>query len=470
MLSDHAWNGTDGNNQKHNAELRRNWSEELVLMAQKLLDQGWQTLGLQPDGQHVTVFNSLSEPRRGLVRIAVPEQIGAIMDQGREIPCQLVSEESKRILYFVAPEVAGFGLEQLELMVSAHEVKSPTGLSATATQLESPYYRLAVDAKTGGLSSLIHKASGKELVVPGKGRGMCQTVYFEGKEHLLGDLKSEVVAAGPVLARLRITGTAAGIEVVNFVTVYADLDQVDFDLRITKPVTTKENRLSQVFPILPEGAALRIATTGAVIRPRPQPQGDLLPGADTRRFAVQEFLSAAGDELSVTIAPLDAFVARLDLDPVSIEAVGNDQNYKEVIKDQNGVTQFRVRYSLRADAKPFQEGSAYTFSRAAATPLVAVLGRVGTKPDGLPAITVDPARAVATCLKPADDPDAGGVILRLQEVAGQSGPAGIALKGYRKVVQTDLLERDVKEVPIVNGKATLELRPHGLCALRLIRE
>ena len=277
------------------------------------------------------------------------------------------------------------------------------------------------------------------------------------------------VARGPVLARLRIRGTAAGIQITNLVTLYAELDRVDFDLRINKPAGTKQERLCQVFPILRKGATLRVATAGAVVRPRPQPEGDLLPGADTRRFAVQEFVSAASDDVSVTVAPLDAFVLRLDLDPVSIEAVGNDQNYREVVKDQHGVTSFRFRYRLQAHAGGYDGARAVGFSRSAATGLLAAMGRAGRPPDTSPAVSVDPARAVATCFKPADGDASQGCILRLWEVAGKSGPLNVGLKGYRKAIQTDLLERNLKELQIVDGKASVELKAHGYCALRLLR-
>jgi hypothetical protein len=47
------------------------------------------------------------------------------------------------------------------------------------------------------------------------------------------------------------------------------------------------------------------------------------PGADTRRFAVQEFVNLSDQRLSMTIVPLEAFALRLDLDPLSFEALGS---------------------------------------------------------------------------------------------------------------------------------------------------
>jgi hypothetical protein len=469
MLSDHAWNGTDDNNKRHNAELRQEWSQELNRIGYKLLQSGWSGLGLEPSERDVTIFNSLGFPRKGLAHIQPAEDINTVVAEGKNLNCQIVSEDGQRVLYFVSLEIPGFGFKQLQLKSEPKADTKIDKLAATPAQLESPYYLLKVDTKTGGISSLIHKTTGTELVVSGSNRNLCQTVYFDGEEHTLTNIKSEVVAGGPVLVRLKITGDVEGIEVTNFVTVYADLDQVDFDLHINKPVTTEQQRLCQVFPVLGKGAVLRIETPGAVIRPRPQPEGDLLPGADTQRFAVQGFVDASLPQgIGVTIASLDAFALRMNLDPITFEAIGNDQNYREVLRDQNGVTSFRFRYALRAHSGGYRGAEAFAWSRSAASPLLTAGGSISERRIGKTAIEVDAARAIATCLKPAEGDTSDGFILRLWEVAGQSEPIGIGLRGYSKAILTDLLERDREELKIVDGRVTVKANPNGFCAIRLL--
>jgi len=476
MLSDHAWNGTDEKNKRHNADLRRKWNEEFANQGVKLLAQGWAAAGLTQDSQTITVFNSLSFPRRGLVRMTVSQDIHAVMADGRLIPCQTVREGQERVLYFAAPEMPAFSFRQFQLSSSQDGGAGTGGLSASVTGLESPFYRLSIDSGTGGVAGLIHKASGRNLCTAGSG-GLCQTVFCDGKEHTLENVKTEVVAEGPVLARMEVTGAVEGIEVTSLVTVYAELDRVDFDLRVHKPVTTKEQRLCHVFPVIQEGAELRIETPGAVIRPRPQPQGDLLPGADTHRFAVQGFVDvSAPDSFGVTIAPLDGFALRLDLDPVGarhasplhFEALGNDQNYREVTQDQDGVTDFRFRYVLRGHANGYRNAETIAWSRSVATPLLSVLGSVPEERMSRPVLELDPSRAIATCLKPADGDSAGGFILRLWETAGKSGPIRMGLTGYSKAVQTDLLERDRRELPITDGHIEAPVNPNGLSSVRLL--
>jgi hypothetical protein len=468
MLSDHAWNGTDEQNKRHNAELRRRWSSELADLGAMLMEQEWAAIGLTWDSRTITVFNSLSFPRTSLVRIEVAQDVNTVAVDGRPIPYQIVREGDERVLYFVASQVPAFSFRQFQLSPTQMTITETGELPVSTTGLENSFYRLSVDLQTGGLTSLVHKASGQELRAPGP-RMLCQTIFFDGQEHLLENVKAHIAADGPVLTRMEVTGAVEGIEVTFWLTLYAELDQVDFNLRIRKPITRQEQRLCQVFPVRLDGAELRIETPGAVIRPFPQPQGDLLYGADVRRFAVQGFVDVSTpDGSGVTIAPLDAFALRLDLDPLTFEALGNDQNYREVTQDQDGVMDFRFRYVLRGHTGGYSNAETMAWSRSVATPLVAVLGSIAQKQMNRPMIQLDPARAVATCLKPADGDSSGGFILRLWETAGQSGPVRIGLTGYGKVVQTDLLERDQKELPIADGHIEAKINPNGLCSIRLL--
>jgi len=455
MLSDHAWNGTGDANKRHNADLRRAWAQELNALALKLRHQAWQGAGLREAEGSVAIFNPLSASRRALVTNL---EFGAT---------DYVEEDGRRVPYAVA-DMPGFGFWCGRPIPP---LPKPIALRfrGTPTELAGRLYRLKVDTERGGIASLISNSTGTELVAADKGRTLCQSVYHDGRDHLLTDVKTELVHTGSVLGRLRITGKAAGIEITNLVTLYDQLDRVDFDIRVKKPTTTKQERLCQFFPLLGDGAVVRIETTGAVIRPKPQPEGDLLPGADTRRFAVQGFLDVSlPDGPGVTIAPLDAFVLRTDLGPLAFEALGNDQNYREVVQDQHGVTEFRFRYSLRAHAGGYNGADAFAWSRNVATPILVLKGRAPAGVAGrVHRLKVDPTRAVVICLKPADDPVAGGVILRLWETAGRSGPFTIGVEGYDAAWRTDLLERNVEELKVGGRKLTINLRAHGFAAVRL---
>jgi hypothetical protein len=468
MLADHAWNGTNRDNQLHNAELRRRWSGNLLQLAAGLQDRAWSVLVDPTQRNSLVVFNSLSFPRSGLVCLPWERGTAGVIDDTGAVASQVVDDAvSGGQLCFVAREVPAFGFRAYRIERAAPGSSGAAKVQATASQLDGPFYRLGIDPQTGGIASLLHKLSGTEMVV-GKGRSLAQTVYFDGQAHTLQDVRSEIVAQGPVLGRVRTAGHIGGIEVSTQFTIYTGLDQVDVDVRIHAPADTRQHRICQVFPIAGDGAVVRVATPGAVVRPLRQPAGDLLPGADLRRMAVQDFVCATTDDVTVTLAPLDAFALRRDLDSLSFEALGNDQNYKEVVKDQNGVTDFRFRYAIQARPGKYDAATTAVFARSAVSPFLFTYGSLRPMGQPLPTLAVDPTRAMATCLKPADDSTPGGVILRLQEVAGKTGPVQVVQRGYQRAVVVDLLERDEGDAPVRSGSVALELRGHGLSAVRLL--
>ncbi len=285
----------------------------------------------------------------------------------------------------------------------------PAGAARPAESgLENAYYKIFIEPATGAIASLVYKPSGKELL-------------------------REPIGPGPV-------------------EVHLEGDQIRIEMRVNRPASNEPFALYHYFPFA--GSRLRIETTGAVI----DPAADLLPGADPKRFAVQGFVDISEpDGAGVTIAPVDAYLLRTDLGSrPAFEVVSNQQNYKEVKQDQNGETEFRFRYVLRAHAGRASDAELVAWARTAQHPLVRVAGSLG-KPPRAPAL--DARRAVALCLKPADDLVRGGMILRFQEVAGRSGAISIRTGG--RVSAVDLLERDVPGPVSVRGR--------GFGAVRIVR-
>jgi len=386
--------------------------------------------------------------------------------QGR--PSQVRSEGAQRNLVFVATEVPAFGFREY-----AFETKTlrPTAqpFTATATTLEGPFYRLRVDPTNGGLASLVHKASGQELLNRASARSLCQTVFNDGQERRLSDVECQT-QLGPVCGEMRVTGRIGDLRVTNVITLFTAFDRVNFDVRLEKPPTTNEQRLLHFFPIGQGVRDLHIETTAAVLRPQLQSDGDLMPGADLRRFAVQGFVDySPPGHIGVTVAPLEAFMLRLDQGALAFEAMGNDQNCKEVTQDQDGVTHFRFRYSLCAHAPGYDNAAALAWSRSASAPLTLASGRLPKKWLDHPYLEVDPMRALVTCMKPADDGAPDQIVVRLWETGGRTGVVLLAAPGYRTARETDLLERERKALAVKQGKVSLNARAYGFSALKLMR-
>ena len=160
---------------------------------------------------------------------------------------------------------------------------------------------------------------------------------------------------------------------------------------------------------------------------------------------------------------------RLDQGVLAFEALGNDQNWKEVTQDQAGETHFRFRYSLRAHPPGYDNAAALAWSRNVAAPLTLALGRLPKKWLDHPFLGVDPTQALVTCMKPADNGTADQTMVRLWETGGRSGVVEIAAPGYRTARKTDLLEREREPLPVKQGKVSLAARGYGFSGIELIR-
>ena len=426
MLGDHAWNGTDDANRKENASLRRRWADELVDAARDLAARAWEAAGLDDRSDAVTLFNPTGAPRgrTWCASRSLPAGRSGRSATRTDAPCPASSSSRTSSRSSTSSRPASRPSPTTTLGLASGGPPPPTPLAATPTSLEGPYYRLAVDPRTGGLASLVHKPTGRELVVAGP-RTLGQTVYFDGKEaevagdrergrddrpgarpppRLLPDrprghrpLRHALRArgpGGPRLPRAQAAGRRRGAARPR--------------LPGRRPRRHRAPR---------HDGGRRPAPPRAGGRPREGRQHAPLrdPGL-RRRLGARRRAS--------TVATRDAFLLRNDLEPLSFEALGNDQNFKEVTKDQGGATDFRFRYALRAHAGDFDGAEAFAWSRSVAMPIEAVRGRLSRAPAPGPA--VDPARAIVLALKPPDDPAVRGIVLRLRETAGRSGPLTIA--------------------------------------------
>ena len=467
MLSDHAWNGSNRENKLHNARLRQRWADGLGTISRGLTRQAWEGLGLQENERFITVFNPLSFTNDVLVVCDAPPWALGIAASGKVIPTQFDEVQEGRRVTFVAKGVPAFGFREFKLVPKAQPPTSVPFQASTAV-VTGPFYKLGVAGDGSGIASLVHKRTCQELVHRAENRILGQAVFFDGTEHKFEKAASAVAVSGPVYTRLRITGELGPIRVTNDLVLYAELDRVDMDVQFEKPPSSNEQRLLHFFPLGGAPWDCHIETTGAVICPAPQPEGNLLLGADTRRFAVQGFLDVSPAQAGggVTVSPIDAYMLRFDQGAPAFEPLGNDQNWREVTQDQDGVRQFRFRYSLRAHAAGFNNAAAMAWSRSVQAPLVYAKGRLPGRWLNRPLLYVNPERAVVTCLKPVDDLRSAGLLVRVWETAGLSAPMRLVIPEARRAILTDLLERPQGPFHPVRKRMDLFPRPHGFIAVQ----
>jgi hypothetical protein len=188
---------------------------------------------------------------------------------------------------------------------------SPTPLQG-ASGFQTRDWTVGVDSMTGDLVSLIHRASGRELIDPSAG-GANQYLYVPGRDPaaVVGSDPASVgvVESGPLVWSVVSRGTAPGLRapMTREVRVVDGLDRV-----------TVVDRLPKAWVLDPEAVLLRFSF--AVQDPQARidapfgsyrPELDQIQGASKNYFSLQRWVDVSEPEWGVTLVSVDAPLIQL---------------------------------------------------------------------------------------------------------------------------------------------------------------
>lgn len=113
-----------------------------------------------PDAVPVALFNPLNWERSEVVVIALPAETGwqAQDAEGQTLPTQLEKTDSPSLLVYV-PAIPSVGYRLIWLIPAE---PSPPSSAPTEWILENDHLQATIDPATGGIASLLHKATGTE--------------------------------------------------------------------------------------------------------------------------------------------------------------------------------------------------------------------------------------------------------------------------------------------------------------------
>ncbi|GAA2799881.1 NEW3 domain-containing protein [Kitasatospora paracochleata] len=241
------------------------------------------------DGASVVVANSLSFDRSGVVAVRLPEEhrerLRVADDRGTPVP----SAVDRGTLYFRADSVPALGWRSWRLLEGRAR---PAWTAAAGLTAENTRYRATADpARGGGLSAVLDRLHGRELIRPGQ-VGNELRVYEEYPQHPdFGEGPWHLVPKGPVTGsgeapaavrrevgplgeRLVASGAVDGIRYEQTVTLWAGVDRVDFRTRVVD-YAGADRLLRLRFPVDLPGALPVSEVAGAVVG-----RGFALPDVD----------------------------------------------------------------------------------------------------------------------------------------------------------------------------------------------
>lgn len=427
---------------------------------------------IQVNGQRVVVFNPLAWQRDGLVSVAWPglkPKALQCVDDGTIVGVQVEGET----VQFVARNLPGLGYRTF-VPTSQSPPETSSACDATTHTLTSPHFRVELDPASGALRSLVD-ASGREWVDQATQPRFGQFLYerFDrdqvaayvkayvkisadwainelGKPDLPPAAEVPYTASTPTNCQVRYESSPVSVSAVidapatdgmrqpttTRITVYRDLPCVDIALTLhDKPADPWPEAGWLCFPVHANSPRFRLGRLGSLV----DPARDVVPGANHNLFGINTGVAVVDEQgRGLGICPLDSPLVSLDqpgcwkYDP---EFQPQRAHVYVNLFNNQWTTNFRYwnegTWTTRVRIWSLEEGQAdeslTVTALEARYPLLAgvVDAAAGSLPPAQEGLSVSRKGTLVTAFK--DDPNAGGTLLRLWELAGGRGACELRL-------------------------------------------
>jgi len=474
------------------------------------------------DGHYIVVFNPLSFARTDIVRVPKFRGSGAeVYDlsspgMGLEV-CQYVDlagpqsavpyaayrhargqfePHELRDLVFVAKDVPPLGYKVFKLGGEASAGPS-SNITVVSNMLENRFYKISIDPKTGGISSIYDKQLKRELVdkdAPHKVNQFVMRWMQSGKIEGSSDVTVQKGQAGPVCGSIVIKAQGAGCpQITQEITIYDQVKRIDFANRILKD-STPLHEIYFAFPFKVDDPDFRYEGSNSVIKPF----RDQFPGSNTNYYTVQHWADVSDGQFGITLSPVESHLlefgglwpnycsqAHHGIDPPGFGAdfVTSDQVIKghmyAFVMSSNFRTNFQpvqqseilFRYSLTTHEGDWLQGHCARFGWSVANQFV--VDDVHGKKDGplaqdtMSLCSVDKPNVLLTTLKRAED--GNGIIIRLIETQGNATTALVTLPhiSVTKATITNLVEENKARAVFSEHEIQVDLEAFGIATIRI---
>lgn len=476
----------------------------------------------QEDGHYIVVFNPLSFSRTDIVRVPKFRGSGSHAwdlsspNAGSDV-CQYVNLDGPqsavpyaayrhargqfephelRDLVFLARNVPPLGYKVFKIDDKA-SASPPGDLAVGPNTLENRFYRIRIDSKAGGISSLYDKESKRELVDQSASHKVNQFVMRwiqSGKIEGPASVTVHKGQAGPVCASLIIKAQGPGCpQITQEITVYDQIKRIDCANRILKDSTPLQE-IYFAFPFKMTEPKFRFEGSNSVVTPF----RDQFPGSNTNYYAVQHWANVSDETFGITLSPVESHLlefgglwpnycsqAHHGIDPpgygaafVTPEQVTRGHMYAFVMSS-NFRTNFQpvqqseivFHYSLTTHDGDRRDGGRARFGWGVANPFI--VDSVRGKKDGSLArdtmsfCSIDKPNVLLTTLKQAEDGD--GIVIRLIETDGKETTASITLPHVTvaEAMTTDLVEQGEGRASHTEHEIPVRLGAFGITTVRI---
>jgi hypothetical protein len=450
------------------------------------------------------VFNPVSWERSDVVKITLPPPLRdkkgnfALIDKrtGGEVGFQLLDQNT---LVFLAQNVPSVGYTVYAIIPDRTPAAGKPTARILENSMENRFYKIMMDPASGGLSSVVDKETGQELIDQKAPYSLNQYIYEnpEGGRNAVNNMKKrpEFKRYSPVSATVAPGMNGAAVsslivktkarqcpEIKSEIILYEDLKRIDLINTLKKDETYESEAVYFAFPFGLADGKFKFEIADAEMAP----ETDQLPGTTRDWQTVQSWVEIAGGKQSIVWSPVEAplvqfcdintgkWLGKLDIANTRLFSYAMNNYWHTNFKAGQGGT-FVFRYSLTSRTGGADSSKSTRFGWEVHTPLMASWlseKNVGPLPaTALSFFTVDKPNVLIQAVKPAED--GRGIVVRLREVAGLDTEVKISspLLRSEKVtfIVTDIGESPANTYTVLRDSIYVQVKAFGLHTV-VIRE
>lgn len=428
-------------------------------LGQVVLQRSLHTLAQQASGQppqagleSLLLFNHLNYSRREPITLppnpAWSNGARFYDQQGVELAATVENDGSVALL---TPETPAFGYTTIYFRTAALKKSPPSQRNLI---LQNRFLRVEVDYKTGHVVSIYDRRLTRELL---RGRGnllqlqaddnVKMTAWYiklKGEPITLNQpIATRIIEANALRKIMRVVYQSGPSRFEQDIILYNDLARVDFCLRVDWQ--HRDTMLKVAFPFNVQGQARFDIPFGQIVREQ-----------TGQEVVAQKWVDISNDQYGLALLndckygfDVKAGVVRMSAlraphDPDSTADKGRHE----------------MRYALYSHDGDWRQGrvvAAANSFNAPIWPVATELPASGLGPSHS-FLTVDGKDILVSACKKAEKDDA--VILRMQEISGQRSPVVVDFSNRRYMVEVDMMEEKIRELPIGAGPQTMQLLPY----------
>ncbi|MGZ4887208.1 MAG: glycoside hydrolase family 38 C-terminal domain-containing protein, partial [Candidatus Aminicenantales bacterium] len=443
------------------------------------------------EGIPLAVFNPLFWSRTDPVtaEVVLPkgtEGVTVLTPDEKPVPVQALGsrtdgDQTRFRVAFLATDVPSFGYRIYRALPEPKGDKPAGGespsspLSVSASAMENEFFRIAIDPKTGWIKSFYDKRLNKEIfsgpanvlqAVADEPESMSAwELGLKGAPENLGTTGAtvEVVEKGPVRAVLRVRTPFRHSLFVQDLILYAGLARLD--VRMTIDWQERNLMIKAAFPLNLKSAQAEFEIPfGSIPRPADGAEVPALRWVDVSDPASGTGLSLLNDS-KYGFDVKDATLRMSIVHGATAPDPEADRGRHELL------------YSLGPHAGTWKEADT---TRRGAEFNNALIARTGmTHPGALPAarsfVQAAPANIVLSTLKMESGYNSRNLIVRLYETFGKKTEAKISFPWPVQAVETDLIERPVKDAAVWSSQGAaneiaVPVGPYEIKTLKVVRK